>query len=100
MNVATDLETILERATSGRQLDKTRVFKPSWFYSIIEDPFGIWCEYHAAAKDRVEETTLFDEHRMQLGNEWEINWSFATNRRISGIYSTASAHTNSAHAQS
>jgi predicted RecB family nuclease len=71
MNGATDLETILERATSGRQLDKTRVFKPSWFYSIIEDPFGIWCEYHAAAKDRVEETTLFDEHRMQLGNEWE-----------------------------
>jgi uncharacterized protein len=66
-----DLETILERATSGRPLDKARVFRPSWFYPMIEDPFWIWCEYHAPEHERVDETTPFDQHRMQLGNLWE-----------------------------
>ena len=38
---------------------------------MIEDPFSIWCEYHAAATDRIEEMTPFDEYRMQLGVAWE-----------------------------
>jgi hypothetical protein len=66
-----DLQTILERATAGRSLDKSRMFGPSWFYSMIKDPFWVWCEYHAPWQDRVDETTLFDRHRMQMGNEWE-----------------------------
>ena len=66
-----DLETILERAISGRRLDKARIFRPSWFYSMIEDPFWIWCEYHAPERERVDEETLFDRHRMQQGNIWE-----------------------------
>jgi uncharacterized protein len=72
--VTVDLETILERATSGRELDKARVFRPSWFYNLIEDPFWIWCEYHAPAHERVDETTLFDQHRMELGNLWEAQY--------------------------
>ena len=66
-----DLETILERATSGQTLDKGRIFRPSWFYSMIKDPFWIWCEYHAPGSERVDEETLFDHHRMQQGNVWE-----------------------------
>jgi predicted RecB family nuclease len=66
-----DLQTILNRATSGRSLDKGRMFRPSWFYSMIKDPFWVWCEYHAPWQERVDETTLFDRHRMQMGNEWE-----------------------------
>jgi uncharacterized protein len=69
--VAADLETILERAMSGLSLDATRIFRPSWFYSMIEDPFWIWCQYHAPAHERVDETTLIDQYRMQLGNDWE-----------------------------
>jgi hypothetical protein len=66
-----DLQTILNRATSGRSLDKSRMFRPSWFYSMIKDPFWVWCEYHAPWVERVDETTLFDRHRVQMGNEWE-----------------------------
>ncbi len=69
--VTADLETILERAISGRELDKARIFRPSWLYNIIEDPFWIWCEYHAPQNERVDETTLFDQYRMDLGNVWE-----------------------------
>jgi predicted RecB family nuclease len=69
--MTSDLETILERATSGKQLDKARIFRPTWFYSLIEDPFWIWCQYHAPADESVDETTPFDQHRMQQGNVWE-----------------------------
>jgi hypothetical protein len=31
-----DLPTLLMRATSGKRLDKSRLFRPSWFYSIKE----------------------------------------------------------------
>ena len=41
------------------------------FYSMLKDPFSIWCEYHAPEHERVDEATLFDRHRMQMGNEWE-----------------------------
>jgi predicted RecB family nuclease len=41
------------------------------FYSMIEDPFWIWCEYHAPKNEKMDETTAFDRHRMELGNEWE-----------------------------
>ncbi len=66
-----DLETILQRATSGQELDRARIFRPSMFYSMIKDPFWIWCEYHAPAHERVDEDTPFDRHRMQQGNVWE-----------------------------
>jgi uncharacterized protein len=72
--VTADLETILARATSGQSLDKSRVFRPSWFYSIIEDPFWVWCEYHAPKDERVDETTPFNRHLMELGNAWEDNY--------------------------
>jgi len=72
--VPADLEIILQRATSGRSLDKARVFQPSWFYNLIEDPFWIWCEYHAPAHERVEEETLYERHRMQQGVLWEAQY--------------------------
>ena len=31
MIAPSDIETIMERATSGKQLDKARIFRPSWF---------------------------------------------------------------------
>jgi predicted RecB family nuclease len=72
--VTASLETILERATSGQALDRARIFRPSMFYSISEDPFWIWCEYHAPKRERVDETTPFDRHRMELGNDWEEHY--------------------------
>jgi predicted RecB family nuclease len=69
--VAADLAAIMKRAISGQKLDKSRIFRPSSFYSLIEDPFWIWCEYHAPEHERVDETTLFDRYWMQLGNLWE-----------------------------
>jgi len=41
------------------------------FYQLLEDPFWVWCEYHAPDHERVDEETLFERHRMQQGNIWE-----------------------------
>ena len=38
---------------------------------MIDDPFWVWCEYHAPAEERLDETTLFDQYLMQQGNVWE-----------------------------
>ena len=69
--MSVDLPELFERATAGKQLDRERIFRPSWFYSIIEDPFWIWCEYYAPPEARVDETTAYQQYLMQQGNEWE-----------------------------
>ena len=71
LRLAVELQSLWERATAGEKLDRNRLFRPSWFYSLIEDPYWIWCEYHAPSEARFDETTAFDRHRMQSGNEWE-----------------------------
>jgi uncharacterized protein len=68
------LEKLLQRATSGKKLEKHRVFRPSWLYNMLEDPFWVWCEYHAPASERVDETTPFDQYRMDQGNLWEARY--------------------------
>ena len=67
----TDLQQMIERATAGRSPDKSRLFRPSWFYCMLNDPFWIWCEHHAPRNERFDETTRFDRYRMELGNQWE-----------------------------
>ena len=71
LRLAVSLQELIERATAGKELDRNRVFRPSWFYPLIEDPFWLWCEYRAPSEERFDETTAFNRHRMQLGSEWE-----------------------------
>src|SRR4051812_41114799 len=69
-----DLTTLVERAIGGKPLQYDRLFRPSWFYFMDQDPFWLWCHYHAPENERFDETTRFDEHRMIQGNEWESRY--------------------------
>jgi len=69
--MAIDLQNILNRATAGKRLRRSRVFRPSWFYCLTRDPFWLWCEYFAPKEKRFDETTRYDRYRMQQGVEWE-----------------------------
>ena len=69
--MAITLEELLGRATAGRELNSVEPFRPSWFYNLLEDPFWIWCHYHAPAAEKLDETTLFDRYRMAQGVVWE-----------------------------
>jgi predicted RecB family nuclease len=67
----TNFQQLIERATAGQNFVKNRLFSPSWFYYMLDDPFWVWCEYHAPRKERFDETTRFEKHQMQLGKQWE-----------------------------
>jgi hypothetical protein len=65
------LVELLERAKCGHAVGSDRLFKPSWFYYLLEDPFWLWCHYHAPSDEQVDETTRFDRYQMEAGNQWE-----------------------------
>ena len=76
-------DTLWERATGGAALNPERLFRPSWFHNMVEDPFWLWCHYHAPAGERFDETTRFDEFRISQGNAWELNY---TNQKFPDAY--------------
>ena len=44
-----DLSTLLERATGGLAFNGEQIFRPSWFYQLLNeqllnDPFWLGCE--------------------------------------------------------
>ena len=39
-------DTLFNRFSAGRTPDKTD-FNASKMFSLLEDPFGIWCSFHA-----------------------------------------------------
>jgi uncharacterized protein len=71
------LEELIRRATSGRKFDRHQLFRPSLAYHLLKDPFWVWCNYHAPKEAAVDETTRYDELRMQHGIEHEKRWIHA-----------------------
>lgn len=69
--MAIEVATLMQRATGGRPLEPERLFHPSWFRHIDEDPFWLWCHYHGPAEEQCDETTRFHKYQWEQGNEWE-----------------------------
>ncbi len=68
------VEALVERATAGCKFNRHELFRPSLSYYLVKDPFWLWCEYHAPKEAAVDETTRYDELRMELGIEHERQW--------------------------
>jgi uncharacterized protein len=68
------VEELIQRATGGRKFNRHTLFRPSLVYYLVKDPFWIWCEHHAPKAEAVDETTRYDELRMQQGVEHEAAW--------------------------
>src|SRR3989304_680085 len=67
-------EDLVQRATGGRRFNRHALFRPSLTYYLLEDPFWVWCEYHAPREEAVDETMRHDELRMQQGVAHEEQW--------------------------
>lgn len=65
---------LLKRATSNKTIDSSRLFKPSDFYKLLNDPFWIWCKYHAPKEEGREEIDRHKDIRMDQGVEFEKAW--------------------------
>lgn len=68
------LEELIRRATAGRKFNRHKLFRPSLSYYLINDPYWLWCEYHAPKAEAVDETTRYEELRMRQGVEHEKRW--------------------------
>ena len=68
------LADLTARATAERSAKSAPHFSPSLFYRLLNDPFGVWCDYHAPKEAAVDETSRYDELRMQRGLEYERQW--------------------------
>lgn len=69
-----DVTTLCQRATSGLRPNPRLHFKPSMLYTLLECPFNLWCDYHAPAKERVDETTRYETLRIEWGRKYEEAW--------------------------
>ena len=68
------VESLLQRATAGCSFNSHRLLRPSLSYYLLKDPFWLWCEYHAPKDAAVDESTRYDELRMEQGVEHEKRW--------------------------
>ncbi|MGH7888033.1 MAG: TM0106 family RecB-like putative nuclease [Candidatus Binatia bacterium] len=68
------LEQLIQRATAGKKFNRHTLFRPSLSYYLVKDPFWLWCEHHAPKSAAVDETTRYEELRMQQGVEYERRW--------------------------
>lgn len=68
------VDDLTRRATGGKRLDKDRMLRPSMTYHLLNDPFWIWCGYHAPNENKVEEESRYDEMKMDKGAEFEEEW--------------------------
>lgn len=73
-DVKITFEKLVQRATAGRKFNRHKLFRPSLSYYLVNDPFWLWCEYHAPKAEAVDETTRYEELRMQQGVEHEKRW--------------------------
>jgi predicted RecB family nuclease len=67
-------QELMHRATGGLQIDGRRLFRPSWVYQVLRDPFWVWCEYHVPRSEAVDETSRYDGLKRQRGIEYEQAW--------------------------
>ena len=68
------LEELIQRTASRRKFNRHELFRPSLSYYLLKDPFWLWCAHHASKQEAVDETTRYDELRMQQGVEYEQHW--------------------------
>ncbi len=70
-------ESLLKKTVAGKVPDRKKFFRTQLIFSLLRDPFWVWCEYHAPQKEAVPEEPKFDrflkdwaqDHRKQYVRE-------------------------------
>lgn len=68
------IDELIKRATNNKVIDSFELFRPSDFYKLLNDPFGIWCRYHAPKEEEKKEIDRHRDIRMEQGTEFEKAW--------------------------
>jgi len=59
--------------SAGRTPDKTD-FNASKMFSLLEDPFGIWCSFHAPSEEAVLEQNRYENLKIRTDRHSRDNW--------------------------
>ena len=65
--------TLFTRFSAGRTPDKTD-FNASKMFSLLEDPFGIWCSFHAPAQAAVNELNRYENLKVRTDRNSRDIW--------------------------
>ena len=66
-------DTLFERFSAGRSPDKSD-FNASKMFSLLEDPFGIWCSFHAPAEEAVPELNRYENLKVRTDRHSRDEW--------------------------
>lgn len=67
------INTLFTRFSSGRTPDKTD-FNASKMFSLLEDPFGIWCSFHAPQEEAVQELNRYENLKVRTDRNNRDHW--------------------------
>ncbi|WP_424244517.1 uncharacterized protein Dip510_001768 [Elusimicrobium posterum] len=68
------LEQIYNTFSAGRKPDDKSDFSASKMYSLLEDPFGIWCDFHAPADAAVVEINRYENLKIRTDRSNKDSW--------------------------
>ena len=68
------LRALLDRATSGERIHGRPRLRPSLVDKVLRDPFWVWCQYHVARSEAVNEVGRYEQMRYRRGVEHEDAW--------------------------
>lgn len=66
-------EKLFNEFSQNRNPSKDDFFA-SKFFSLLQDPFGVWCNFHAPYKERVREQNIYETLRVRKDAQNKINW--------------------------
>ena len=67
------VEKLLKKFTQNRRPNRDDFFA-SKFFSLLQDPFGVWCNFHAPYEAKVIERNLYENLRVKKDAQNKINW--------------------------
>lgn len=66
-------QTLFAKFSAGRTPDKSD-FNASKMFSLLEDPFGVWCNFHAPAQEAVIEQNRYENLKIRTDRHARDAW--------------------------
>lgn len=67
------VEDIFNKFSAGRTPNQ-QDFNAGKFFLLLQDPFGLWCNYHAPKEEAVKENNLYEDLRSKTDRDIRDSW--------------------------
>lgn len=68
-------ETLFETFSDGR-MPREKDFHTGKMFLLLQDPFGLWCSYHAPKEEAVEEQNIYENLRGKTDRNTRDSWIY------------------------